>query len=102
DHRSTARPYTTLFRSTAEEITVELEGSVEGAVVFSTQVAVPAGEVVELGSGPEQQAVSIGELDVAPGELMDLAVSWDGESTEITMPVTDNTLGYFEQGAAEE
>lgn len=87
---------------TAEEITVELEGLVEGAVVFSTQVAVPAGDVVELGSGPDQQAVSIGELDVAPGELMDLAVSWDGESTEITMPVTDNTLGYFEQGAAEE
>src|SRR5699024_5433935 len=85
---------------TAEEITVELEGLVEGAVVFSTQVAVPAGDVVELGSGPDQQAVSIGELDVAPGELMDLAVSWDGESTEITMPVTDNTLGYFEQGAA--
>src|SRR5699024_5505540 len=44
---------------TAEEITVELEGLVEGAVVFSTQVAVPAGDVVELGSGPDQQAVSI-------------------------------------------
>src|SRR5699024_6025843 len=63
---------------TAEEITVELEGLVEGAVVFSTQVAVPAGDVVELGSGPDQQAVSIGELDVAPGELMDLGCPGTG------------------------
>lgn len=92
----------TVANYTAEEITVELEGLIEGAVAFSTQVTVPAGGVVELGSGPEQQAVAIGELDVAPGGLMDLSLSWDGETTEITMPVTDNTLGYFEQDAAAE
>ena len=94
--------YGSVANYTPEEITVELEGLLEGAVAFSTQVTVPAGGVVELGSGPEQQAVAIGELDVAPGGLMDLSLSWDGETTEITMPVTDNTLGYFEQDAAAE
>lgn len=92
----------TVANYTSEEITVEVEGLIEGSVAFATQVTVPASGTIELGPGPDQQAVAIGELDTAAGELMDLTLSADGESTEITMPVIDNTLGYFEQDAAEE
>lgn len=92
----------TVVNYTPEEITVELEGLIDDTVAFATEVAIPSGGTVELGSGPDQQAVAIGELDVAPGELMDLSLSFDGETSEITLPVIDNTLGYFEQGDAQE
>lgn len=92
----------TVANYTAEELTVEVEGLNEGTVAFATQATVPANGTIELGPGEGQQAVAIGELDVAPGELMDLSVTADGESTEITLPVFDDSLSYYQDDAAGE
>lgn len=89
---------------TTEEITVELEGTSEGTVVFSGRVAVPAGATVNLGVGENAQQVQIGQLDVPAGANMSLAVTANGQSTEITLPVTDTTLEYYRdavEGAGE-
>ena len=77
-----------------DPVTLELEGSADGASVFTASVDVPAGGSVELGPDAGEQAVEIGTLDVAPGDIMQLTVSMDGESTEISLPVTNTELAY--------
>ena len=82
---------------TTDEVTVELEGSDNGTVAFSTSVSVPAGGVVTLGDGEDQQLAEIGQLDVEPGAVMDLKVTGaDGEAV-ITIPVLDDTLDHYKQ-----
>lgn len=82
---------------TPDEVTIELEGSADGTVAFSTSVAVPAGGVVTLGDGEDQQLAEIGQLDVEPGAVMDLKVTGaDGEAV-ITIPVLDETLDHYKQ-----
>lgn len=85
---------------TSEEITVELEGRAEDQVVFSGGVSVPAGGVVELGSGEGSHQIAIGQFDVQPGATMDLTVTANGETVEITLPVTDTSLEYFQDEEA--
>ena len=89
----------TVANYTAEELTVEVEGLNEGTVAFATQATVAAHGTLELGPGEGQQAVAIGELEVAPGALMDLRVTANGESTEITLPVLDDSLNYYQEGS---
>lgn len=82
---------------TTEEITVELEGLSEGTVVFAGRVAVPAESTVNLGVGEDAQQIQIGQIDVPAGAAMDLSITANGQSTEITLPVTDTTLEYYEE-----
>lgn len=84
-----------------DDITLDLEGSVDGASAFTASVAVRAGGSVELGPGEGEQAVDIAALDVAPGDIMQLTVTLDGESTEISLPVTDTTLAYYQDSSAD-
>jgi len=81
---------------TTEEVTVELEGLSEGTVVFAGRVAVPAESTVNLGVGEDAQQIQIGQIDVPAGAAMDLSITANGQSTEITLPVTDTTLEYYE------
>ncbi|WP_193104793.1 hypothetical protein [Brachybacterium sp. FME24] len=81
---------------TDQELTVDLEGTTEEGLVFSTRVAVPAHETVELGSGEGQQSVPIGDVTVNPGVIMELSVSAEGESAVISMPVTDESLEHLQ------
>ena len=82
---------------TTDDVTVELEGSDDGTVAFSTSVSVPAGGVVTLGDADDQQLAEIGQLDVEPGAVMDLKVAGaDGEAV-ITIPVLDDTLDHYKQ-----
>ncbi|ASK66520.1 hypothetical protein CFK39_12665 [Brachybacterium avium] len=80
-----------------EEITVSLEGlTSEGSSIFSTETQVPAHGSVELGPGEGQQPVPIDATDVAPGTVLDLEVTADGQSTTISLPVLDGSLEYYE------
>ena len=81
---------------TEEEITVELEGSSDGTVVFSGSVPVPAGETVNLGTGEGAHEVQVGQVDVPAGAIMDLVVTAVGQTVEITLPVTDTSLSHYE------
>ena len=72
---------------TTDDVTVELEGSDDGTVAFSTS----------LGDADDQQLAEIGQLDVEPGAVMDLKVAGaDGEAV-ITIPVLDDTLDHYKQ-----
>lgn len=80
---------------TTEDVSVELAGSAEETAAFSTRVSVPGEDVVALGPGESEQLVAIGTLDVAPGDIMELTLSAEGQSLEISLPVTDTTLEYY-------
>ncbi|MDN5820365.1 MAG: hypothetical protein L0H74_07465 [Brachybacterium sp.] len=80
-----------------EEITVSLEGlTSDGSSLFSTEVQVPAGGVVELGPGEGRQPVPIGASDVVPGTVLNLDITADGQTTTISLPALDASLEHYE------
>lgn len=93
--------YGSLANYTKEDVSVELEGLVEDSAAFAGRVSVPAGQTIQLGSGPSQHAVQIGKLDVKPGAVMKLRVSALDEESTVSLPVTDTTLEYYQQGASD-
>lgn len=91
--------YGTAVNYSDETISINLEGTAEDSVVFSTSVSVPADETVELGPEEGQQQVPLEELPVKPGALIDLTVSTGGESTTITVPVLEGSVGHLSESA---
>ncbi|MGP5006024.1 hypothetical protein ACTXJK_03940 [Brachybacterium tyrofermentans] len=87
--------YGTAVNYSDETISIDLEASAEESVVFSTSVSVPAHETVAL--GPDE--VPLEQLPVEPGALIDLDVSAGGESTAITVPVLEGSVGHLSESA---
>ena len=86
---------------TDDEVTVSLEGTTaDGTAVFATRVAVPAKQTVTLSAGEGAQKVAVGELPTEPGEFLTLSVSDGSQSTEISLPVTTDSLEYYDLDGA--
>ncbi|MGP9680434.1 MULTISPECIES: hypothetical protein [unclassified Brachybacterium] len=91
--------YGTAVNYSDETISIDLEGTADGTAVFSTSVSVPAHETVALGPDEGQQQVPLEEVPVKPGALIDLDVSVSGESTTITLPVLEGSVGHLSTSA---
>lgn len=80
----------------AADITVDLEGTYDGATLFSQSVQVPANSTVRIGPGEGQEAVAVSGLDdVLPGSILDLTVSAGGQSTTISLPTLETSLAHY-------
>lgn len=91
--------YGTAVNYSDETISIDLEGSAEETVAFTTSVSVPANGTVALGPDEGQQQVPVEQLPVKPGALIDLDVSAGGESTTITVPVLEGSVGHLSESA---
>ncbi|MDN6399651.1 MAG: hypothetical protein L0K01_04245 [Brachybacterium sp.] len=87
--------YTSAVNYSDEETTVEIEGLVEGASVFTASVQVPAHGTVEIGPQEGQQSVPIDSVDVVPGAIIELEVVAADQSTTISLPTLTTSLDHF-------
>lgn len=95
---------------TDEDATVTLEGTYEGAVVFSQRVKVAANTTVQIepkslqkDQDPEESSpaeVGVDDFPVAAGKTMELTMSVDGQKRTETMPVTDTSLAYYKSSGS--
>lgn len=90
-----------LVNYTTESTTVELTGLAEGSTVFTASISVPAGETVELGSAEGEERVAVEGLDAAPGDIIDLSITSEGTTEEISLPITDTALDYYDEPGAQ-
>lgn len=96
DDQGTGHLYTTAVNDTTEDASAHLVGTVDGSTVLDAQVPVPAGETVQIG-GEGNQQVTVADLGVDPGGMMELTVSAPGqEDASSPLPVTDTSLEYYQ------
>lgn len=86
--------YLTVANETTEDATAELTGTFEGQEVFSASIPVAAGETVMVGAGDGEQ-IHVRDAAPKPGDIMELTVASGDSSTTISLPVMDDSLGYY-------
>lgn len=82
----------TIVNQGSSAATLHVRAEHAGTTIVDDAVSVPAGGVVELGSGPSRDDVLLDPAGAAPGALLDVDFTAGGQERTAQVPVLDGTL----------